>query len=75
MSGIARAPAASGNTGATSEIEARAGLSWFAFEVADAAAFEAAKARLAQAGIELRATPTGVEVDDPWGTRMRIARA
>jgi catechol 2,3-dioxygenase len=55
--------------------EARAGLSWFAFEAADAAAFEAAKARLAQAGIELRATPTGVETDDPWGTRMRITRA
>jgi catechol 2,3-dioxygenase len=55
--------------------EARAGLSWFAFEAADAAAFDAAKARLAQTGIELRATPTGVEVDDPWGTRMRITRA
>jgi catechol 2,3-dioxygenase len=63
------------SAGAGRRDEARAGLSWFAFEAADAAAFEAAKARLARAGIELRATPTGVEVDDPWGTRMRITRA
>jgi len=63
------------SAGAGRRDESRAGLSWFAFEAADAAAFDAAKARLAQAGIELRATPTGVEADDPWGTRMRITRA
>ena len=63
------------SAGAGQRDESRAGLSWFAFEAADAAAFDAAKTRLAQAGVELRATPTGIEVDDPWGTRMRIGRA
>jgi catechol 2,3-dioxygenase len=63
------------SAGAGRRDESRAGLSWFAFEAADAAAFDAAKAHLAQAGVELRATPTGVEADDPWGIRMRITRA
>jgi catechol 2,3-dioxygenase len=63
------------SSGAGRRDESRAGLSWFAFEAADAAAFEAAKTRLAQAGVELRATPTGIEADDPWGTRMRINHA
>ena len=63
------------SAGAGRRDKSRAGLSWFAFEAADAAAFNAAQTRLAQAGIELRATPTGVEADDPWGTRMRITRA
>jgi catechol 2,3-dioxygenase len=63
------------SAGAGRRDESRAGLSWFAFDAADAAGFDAAKTRLGQAGIELGATPTGIEVDDPWGTRMRITRA
>src|SRR5262245_14938296 len=52
----------------------RAGLSWFSLEAADAAAFESAKERLAQAGAELTTTATGIATDDPWGTRLRITR-
>jgi hypothetical protein len=44
-------------------------------EAADAAAFEAAKARLTQAGQELAVTPTGIATADPWETRLRITRA
>jgi catechol 2,3-dioxygenase len=50
-------------------------LSWFSLEAADAAAFAAAKSRLAQAGAPLTAAPTGIETADPWGTRLRIVRA
>ena len=54
--------------------ENRAGLSWLALEAADATAFDAAKARLAQAGAELAATSAGIATADPWGTRLRITR-
>jgi catechol 2,3-dioxygenase len=63
------------SAGAGARDEDRAGLSWFSLEAADAAAFEAAKSRLAQAGAPLTATPTGIETADPWGTRLRIVRA
>ena len=53
----------------------RTGLSWLALEAADAAAFDAAKARLTQAGTQLAATPGGIETADPWGTRLRVTRA
>ena len=55
--------------------EEHAGLSWLALEGADAAAFEAAKARLTQVGEEFAATPSGIATIDPWGTRLRITRA
>ncbi len=66
MSGTAPAPGARDDD--------RAGLSWFSLEAADGDAFDAAKARLAQAGVPLADTPTGIETADPWGTRLRIAR-
>jgi catechol 2,3-dioxygenase len=49
-------------------------LAWLALEAADAAAFDAAKARLAQAGCTLADIPAGFETADPWGTRLRITR-
>jgi len=52
----------------------RAGLSWLALEAADAAAFDHAQARLAQAGHKLEPVANGVETTDPWGTRIRITR-
>jgi len=54
--------------------ENRAGLSWLALEAADATAFDAGKARLAQAGAEFAATSAGIATADPWGTRLRITR-
>ncbi len=63
------------SAGAGQRDEDRAGLSWFSLEASDAAAFEAAKSRLAKANAPLTATPTGIETADPWGTRLRIVRA
>jgi catechol 2,3-dioxygenase len=53
----------------------RAGLSWVALEANDAAALDAAKAKLTQAGVSLKDTSQGIETADPWGTRLRITRA
>jgi len=62
------------SAGAGRRDEDRAGLAWLALEAADADAFAAAEARLAQAGIALAPTTGGIEVADPWGTRLRITR-
>jgi catechol 2,3-dioxygenase len=62
------------SAGASARDESRAGLAWLALEAADAAAFDQAKARLAQAGHELVPVANGVETTDPWGTRIRITR-
>jgi catechol 2,3-dioxygenase len=62
------------SAGAGERNENRAGLSWVALEAADATAFDATKARLAQAGAELAVTATGLATTDPWGTRLRITR-
>jgi catechol 2,3-dioxygenase len=62
------------SAGAGRRDDDRAGLSWLALEAADAAAFDAVKARLRAAGMPLAAMATGVETADPWGTRLRITR-
>jgi len=62
------------SAGAGERNENRAGLSWVTLEAADATAFDATKARLAQAGAELAVTATGLATTDPWGTRLRITR-
>jgi catechol 2,3-dioxygenase len=63
------------SAGAGRRDDDRAGLAWFSFEAADAAAFDGVKARLAQAGAPLRDIAAGIETADPWGTRVRIVRA
>jgi catechol 2,3-dioxygenase len=50
---------------------ARAGLSWFSFRAAPQAK-PALLARIAEAGVPTRESPAGIEVADPWGTRIRI---
>jgi catechol 2,3-dioxygenase len=62
------------SAGAGRRDEDRAGLAWLALEAADADAFAAAKARLAQAGAALATTGAAIEATDPWGTRLRITR-
>ena len=62
------------SAGAGPRDENRAGLSWLSLEAADEMAFDAAKARLAQAGTELAVTSIAIETADPWGTRLRITR-
>ena len=63
------------SAGAGERNENRAGLSWVSLETADPAAFDAAKARLAQAGAELAVTAAAIATADPWGTRLRITRS
>ena len=63
------------SAGASVRDENSAGLSWVALEATDEAAFDQAKARLAQAGHKLEPVSNGVETADPWGTRLRITRA
>jgi catechol 2,3-dioxygenase len=63
------------SAGAGRRDEDRTGLAWFAFEAADANAFDAVAARLTQAGAPLRMTPEGLETADPWGTKVRVTRA
>ncbi len=52
----------------------RAGLSWFAFEAADEAAYDAFVARLKAAGIATSEGAGGLEFADPWGTRVKLVR-
>jgi len=62
------------SAGAGRRDDNRAGLSWLSLEAADAGAFDGAVARLTEAGIGVAAIPSGIEVADPWGTRLRITR-
>lgn len=50
----------------------RAGLAWFSMETADGAAYEAAVARLKMANVPVNAMPGGIEIADPFGTRLRL---
>jgi catechol 2,3-dioxygenase len=63
------------SAGAKERDAQRAGLSWLAFEAANADTFEEVKARLAQSGRKLSPALNGVETTDPWGTRVRLVRA
>jgi catechol 2,3-dioxygenase len=63
------------SAGAARRDPERVGLSWLALEAADADAFDAARTRLARAGIPLTDVTGGIEAADPWGTRVRIVRA
>ena len=53
----------------------RAGLSWFSMEAADDATLDAVKARLQAANAAVTVRPDSVETADPWGTRIRFAKA
>ena len=50
----------------------RAGLRWFAMEIADQAAMDGLRQRLAAAGIEGAAFPGGFAAMDPYGTTIRF---
>jgi catechol 2,3-dioxygenase len=62
------------SAGAGPRDENRAGLSWLSLEAADDAAFEAARDRLTQAGLQTAMNAAGIETADPWGTRLRVTR-
>jgi catechol 2,3-dioxygenase len=52
----------------------RAGLAWVALDVSDAAAFEALKSRLGNAGFAVQGASDGLQTADPWGTTVRVRR-
>jgi catechol 2,3-dioxygenase len=62
------------SNGAGRRDEDRAGLTWFSFETADAATFDAVKACLTQADAPISEIAGGIETSDPWGTRVRVVR-
>jgi catechol 2,3-dioxygenase len=53
----------------------RAGLRWLALEASDGDAFDQVERRLVEAGAKPAPVEGGIEVADPWGTRVRITRA
>ena len=60
------------SAGATLRDEGRAGLSWFNIEAADRAALDAVRARIEASKLLSRAAAGGLELRDPWNTRVRL---
>lgn len=50
----------------------RAGLDWFALEVADPTARDAIAARLREQGASVTPVGNAIEATDPWGTKLRL---
>jgi catechol 2,3-dioxygenase len=62
------------SAGAGPRDEDRAGLAWFTME-AEAAALPAVRERLKGANVPISEAASALEVRDPWGTRVRFAKA
>jgi catechol 2,3-dioxygenase len=50
------------------------GLAWFSLEIEKPDLFAAQEERLRKAGSETVTVTDGIEVSDPWGTRVRLIR-
>jgi len=50
------------------------GLAWFSLEIAKPDLFDAQQERLRKASSEIVTVPGGIEVSDPWGTRIRLIK-
>ena len=50
------------------------GLAWFSLEIAKPDLFAAQEERLRKAGSDIVTVTDGIEVADPWGTRIRLIR-
>lgn len=50
------------------------GLAWFSLEIEKPDLFAAQEERLRKAGAEVAAVANGIEVSDPWGTRVRLIK-
>src|SRR5262249_57248848 len=61
--------------GAGPRDERRAGLAWFTIETDSRATLDQVAARLEANGIVARRYSDGVEIRDPWDTRVRITTA
>lgn len=58
--------------GAGQRSETELGLSWFSVAIADRLVLDDRKARLRKAGVPFKTITGGIEVEDPWGTRVRL---
>ena len=50
------------------------GLAWFSLEIEKPDLFDAQEKRLRKAGSDIVTVTDGIEVSDPWGTRVRLIR-
>lgn len=62
------------SAGAGRRDQAATGLAWFSLEIEKPDLFAAKEDRLRQAGVPLTPVANGVEVVDPWGTRVRLLK-
>src|SRR3954470_24002056 len=62
------------SAGAGRRDDAATGLVWFSLEVERPDLFAAQEERLRKAGAQIEAVPGGIEVADPWGTRVRLIK-
>ncbi|MCW2307471.1 VOC family protein [Rhodobium gokarnense] len=60
------------SAGAGRRGETDLGLSWFSVAIADRPALDDRKARLRSAGVPFRSIAGGIDVEDPWGNRVRL---
>ena len=62
------------SAGAGRRDDAATGLGWFSLEFDKPDLFAASAERLRQAGVPLAGVANGLEVVDPWGTRVRLVK-
>ena len=62
------------SAGAGRRDDAATGLAWFSLEIEKPDLFAAQEERLRKAGAQIAAVPGGIEVGDPWGTRVRLIK-
>src|SRR4051812_5514 len=62
------------SAGAGRRDDAATGLVWFSLEVEKPDLFARQQERLRKAGAQIAAVPGGIEVGDPWGTRVRLIK-
>jgi catechol 2,3-dioxygenase len=62
------------SAGAGQRDSTAAGLAWFSIEVGAQSMLAAAEERLRRAGTEIRGITNGIEIVDPWGTRLHLVK-
>ena len=62
------------SAGAGRRDDAATGLVWFSLEIEKPDLFAMQDERLRKAGAQIAAVPGGIEVGDPWGTRVRLIK-
>src|SRR4051794_28770608 len=62
------------SAGAGRRDDAATGLAWFSLEIEKPDLFASQQERLRKAAVQIAAVPGGIEVGDPWGTRVRLIK-